>query len=444
LTNGATPLIIASYLGQAACVSLLLKDSTINPALPFQERTALQLAQPSVRVVDWKFLDDQIKIEGRQNVVQLLVDAGACNSSNVVAEGETKESKESKESKKLPAKMEKNQGKAAVRRSQRKYTKALCKAVREENLTMIQLLLAKDETNVNEVGTEGVSPLYSACAFGFTSVVELLLASSGIAINQAQTTYGDTPLSMACHQGHVPVVKLLLAASDINVNQARTDNGCTPLFRACENGHTPVVKLLLASSGIAINQARTTYGDTPLFIACINGHAPVVKLLLASSGIAVNQATKDNGCTPFFIACEKGHASVVELFLASSDTDVNQPHQEGATPLYVACQNGHSEIVQQLLVLITSHSININQPVISGEEKDCTPLIVASYAGSALCVEQLLLFDTIDCASLYEGNNALAWARPSARSVGLSFLDERINVEGRANVVQLLVDAGAQ
>ena len=47
-------------------------------------------------------------------------------------------------------------------------------------------------------------------------------------------------------------------------------------------------------------------------------------------------------------------------------------------------------------------------------------------------------------ASVYEGKNALAWARASARSVCLSFLDEQINVEGRANVVQLLVDAGAK
>jgi len=95
-------------------------------------------------------------------------------------------------------------------------------------------------------------------------------------------------------------------------------------------------------------------------------------------------------------------------------------------------------------LLLASSGIAVNQGVISGEEKDCTPLIVASYAGNASCVEQLLLRDMIDCASVYEGENALTWARASARSVGLSFLDEQINVEGRATVVQLLVDAGAQ
>ena len=90
----------------------------------------------------------------------------------------------------------------------------------------IQLLLAKDETNVNGVGTEGWSPLLLACYYGFTSVVELLLRADGI----------------------------------ININQALTKNGCTPLFVACEKGHTPIVELLLASSDIAVNQAKTMDG----------------------------------------------------------------------------------------------------------------------------------------------------------------------------------------
>ena len=203
--------------------------------------------------------------------------------------------------------------------------------------------------------------------------------------------------------------------------------------------------LLERVQGVDVNAtSETVNGSTALYQACQNGHGEVVRILLASSDIDVNQAETDDGCTPLFMACNNGHAPVVKLLLASSGIDVNQATTDGCTPLYQACQEGHHEIVQQLLMLTTSHSININQPMTSGEEKDCTPLIVASYAGNASCVEQLLLLDMIDCASVYEGKNALAWARASARSVGLSFLDEQINVEGRATVVQLLVDAGAQ
>ena len=214
------------------------------------------------------------------------------------------------------------------------------------------------------------------------------------------------------------------------------------LCNAVKKKNMRLIELLLAKNANVNGVSQK--GWSPLFLACDIGFTPAVEILLMTASIDVNQARTDNGSTPLYIACQQGHAPIVELLLAVSGINVNQPQQEGATPLYVACQEDHSEIVQQLLILTTSHSININQPIMTGEEKDCTPLIVASYAGSAACVEQLLLLDTIDCASVYKEKNALAWAQPSARTVGLSFLDERINVEGRAKVVQLLVDAGAQ
>ena len=65
--------IISSYLGNASCVSLLLTNPAIDPALLFQEHTALQLAQPGASLEGWDWLDDQINMEGRAAVVQLLV-----------------------------------------------------------------------------------------------------------------------------------------------------------------------------------------------------------------------------------------------------------------------------------------------------------------------------------------------------------------------------------
>ena len=231
---------------------------------------------------------------------------------------------------------------------QKQYTEMLCTGVKEENLRLIQLLLAKDETNVNEVGSEGFSPLWLACESGLISVVEILLLADGIDVNQAETTVGVTPLFIACENGHTPVVELLLASSGIAVNQATTNNRLCPLFIACQNGHTPVVELLLAANDIDINQARTMDGCTPLYVACQNGHAPVVELLLALSEIAVNQARTDDGTTPFYKACQKGHALVVELLLAASGIDINIGPQDWS-PLRVARQTKHTEIVQLLV-----------------------------------------------------------------------------------------------
>jgi len=249
---------------------------------------------------------------------------------------------------------------------QKQYTEMLCTGVKEENLRLIQLLLAKDETNVNEVGTEGLLPLWMACSNGHASVVELLLAASDIDVNQAKTTTGSTPLFMACQNGHATIIELLLSVSDIDVNQARTDIGATPLLIACQKGHTPIVKLLLASSEIAVNQAETTTGVTPLFMASQNGHAPVVELLLATS------------------------------------------------------------------------NIHVNKPMMNG----ATPLIIASYLGHASCVSLLLTDLTINPTLLFQERTALQLAQPSMRVVGWKFLEDKIKIEGRQNVVQLLVDAG--
>ena len=54
-SKGATPLIIASYLGNYKCVQQLLQQSTINTTLTFQNKTALQWSQPNERATGWKF-----------------------------------------------------------------------------------------------------------------------------------------------------------------------------------------------------------------------------------------------------------------------------------------------------------------------------------------------------------------------------------------------------
>ena len=65
-------LIIASYVGQASCVSLLLKDPAINLTLLYQDSTALQLSQPSVRADGWEFLEDEINVHVQKEEQKLF------------------------------------------------------------------------------------------------------------------------------------------------------------------------------------------------------------------------------------------------------------------------------------------------------------------------------------------------------------------------------------
>jgi transcriptional regulator of met regulon len=69
---GATPLIIASYLGNYECVQQLLQQSTINTTSTFQNKTALQWSQPNERAHGWEFLKKKINTEGRKKIQSLF------------------------------------------------------------------------------------------------------------------------------------------------------------------------------------------------------------------------------------------------------------------------------------------------------------------------------------------------------------------------------------
>ena len=184
-----------------------------------------------------------------------------------VSEGESKSSNESK-----PAPDEKEK---------KKYTEMLYEAIKATNLTMIQLVLAKDETTVNRPFTHVEiewPPLALACARGSVSVVEILLRIKCIDVNEARNSDGLTALHLGSDNGYTDVVKLLLGAEGINVNQEDHD-GLTALSAASQLGNSEVVKLLLGVEGINVNQADED-GETALFSVSENGHLGVVKLLL--------------------------------------------------------------------------------------------------------------------------------------------------------------------
>jgi ankyrin repeat protein len=77
-----TPLIIASYLGQASCVEILLSSNDIDFTATFEGRTAFMWAQPDTRSPGLKWIDDDdvdltINVKGREQIVQLLIAADA-------------------------------------------------------------------------------------------------------------------------------------------------------------------------------------------------------------------------------------------------------------------------------------------------------------------------------------------------------------------------------
>jgi ankyrin repeat protein len=86
-------------------------------------------------------------------------------------------------------------------------------------------------------------PLYRACKYGQTAMVQLLI-SCPMDINYIGD-YDNTPLHIAAEKGHVEIVDLLL---NLGADQTRENiNGHTPLHLARKKKHGEVIKILIAN-----------------------------------------------------------------------------------------------------------------------------------------------------------------------------------------------------
>ncbi|WP_196221141.1 ankyrin repeat domain-containing protein [Sansalvadorimonas verongulae] len=85
-------------------------------------------------------------------------------------------------------------------------------------------------------------------------------------------------LYLAAQKGHAGVIEVLLTSKGLNVDQTLSD-GSTALFIAAQEGHAGVIKTLLKDGRVNVNH-RLNDGSTALFIAAQECHFDVVKMLL--------------------------------------------------------------------------------------------------------------------------------------------------------------------
>ena len=78
----------------------------------------------------------------------------------------------------------------------------------------MEMLLEKDDIQVNKADYTGATPLYIAAREGHEQVVKTLLKKHGIEVNKADNA-GDTPIAVAAHLRHGKIVDLLLGTDEI-------------------------------------------------------------------------------------------------------------------------------------------------------------------------------------------------------------------------------------
>ncbi|KAF7182640.1 hypothetical protein CNMCM7691_002301 [Aspergillus felis] len=195
-----TTLLIASYLGLAPVVKLLLANEKVDVnSRDTYGLTALSLAAEN----------------GHEAVVKLLLDTGKVDVNSRDSNGRT------------PLSLAAESGHEAV----------------------VKLLLDTGKVDVDSRDSEyGQTPLSFAAWNGYEVVLKLLIDTRKVDVDSRDSD-GQTSLSRAAQKGCEAVVKLLLDTEKVNIN-SRDSYGQTPLSWAIKNGHGAVVTLL-ENTGIA-------------------------------------------------------------------------------------------------------------------------------------------------------------------------------------------------
>ena len=190
----------------------------------------------------------------------------------------------------------------------------------------VNVMVPLPESRGTHVGSQFVTPLYTACASNQIEVARLLINRGA---DVELSSGGFTPLFLASAAGNYGMVCLLIFVGRANIDCV-TDKGDTPFSMASSCGHLAIVRLLI-DRGADVNR---TYDDgaTALHLACQDGHTEVVGLLI-DRGADINAATAA-GRTSFFVACQNNRYDIVELLMRKGAITDKATTERGILPYW--------------------------------------------------------------------------------------------------------------
>jgi hypothetical protein len=171
-------------------------------------------------------------------------------------------------------------------------------ACRRGNAEMVRLLLEND-ANVGTRDSYGNTGLIWACRFHHNTVMEVLLETTQIQVDDAKDDLqglvnacndaGETALLLACQYNNLRGVQLLLA------HHARVDvvdkKGMTPLLRAAAWSRHDIIHSLIQQGAANVNEVDEN-GDTPLLLFLKGADRPIHDVAMVAASNALNEQTR--------------------------------------------------------------------------------------------------------------------------------------------------------
>jgi ankyrin repeat protein len=288
VTNGATPLHVASKYGQKQVACFLL------------ERGADVLAEDKYRHTPLHLVSQA----GHVEVAHMLIERGADLS------------------------------------ARDKYGSTPLRLASQWGQMEVAHMLIERGADVLAQDKGGDTPLHLASEGGYMDVAHMLI-ERGADIS-AQDNYGLTPLHLALQVGRVEVAHMLIErGADV---LAQDNRGNTPLHLASQWGKMEVAHMLIERGADVLAQDKR--GDTPLHPASQEGHIDIAHMLIERG--ADFSAQGNRGSTPLHMASQWGQMEVAHM-LIERGADVLAQDNDGSTPLHLASQKGHVEVAHMLI-----------------------------------------------------------------------------------------------
>ena len=292
-------------------------------------------------------------------------------------------------------------------------------AVRGCHDEIVELLVEREDVDVNLIVGEADAPLIFPVSKEFSDILDLLKRMD----NDVNTKSCDGKASPrhAAGNGHVDIVKKVLKMEAIIHGNLRDDNGSSPLNLASKWSQERAVKALLGRADIKID-SRDVNERTPLMNAAGNGHQAVVELLLSHPSIEVN-LTDSNGKNALHLAIKREAILNVELLKLRSDFDVNLRDSDGRTALHLALKGGSIKIVE---LLLSRSDTDVNQKDRFGK----TAFQLAPKRGSIKMLKLLMSRSDIDLNARDNTGSTLLFALAKHGRFGMvELLLERTDVD---------------
>lgn len=172
----------------------------------------------------------------------------------------------------------------------------LADAAQQDDRAAVSDLL-NQKVDVNSAQGDGMTALHWAATNDDLELVQTLLAA-GANVKAETRLAGVTPLFMASKNGSAQVIEALLKAGASAT--APDAHGTTPLMFAAASGSADAVKVLL-DHGADVNAKESAHGQTALMFAAAFNRGEAIKVLVAH-GADVKLTTKavDPGCGSIF------------------------------------------------------------------------------------------------------------------------------------------------